>query len=109
MIRRNVHIFFSLVFLVAALLQWNDPDWLPWMAIYLAASVESAAAAFGRHERARSLVIALVALAWSLKLAGQALPGPWIWNEVQREIGGALLVAVVMILAWRNPGAAERA
>ena len=65
-------------------------------------------AALGRHERARALVIALVALAWSLKLASAAWAGPWVWNEVQRETAGVLLVAVVMLLAWRSPGAAER-
>lgn len=108
MIRRNVHVFFALLFLVAALVQWNDPDWLPWVAIYAAAALESTMAAFGRHERARSLVIALVALAWSLKLSASALEGSWVWNEVQRETGGVLLVALVMLLAWRSPGAAER-
>ena len=108
MIRRNVHVFFTLVFLGAAIVQWNDPDWLPWTAIYLAAALESTMAAFGRHERSRALVIALVALAWALKLASEAWTGPWVWNEAQRETAGVLLVAVVMLLAWRSPGAAER-
>ena len=94
---------FALAFLASTLVQWNDPDWLPWVAIYAVSAFECGLAVFGRHERARALVVALVALAWLLELAPQSTDGPWQWNEVQRESGGLLLVVVVMLAVWRSP------
>jgi hypothetical protein len=100
---KTLHAVFCLAFLASVVVQWNDPDWLPWMAIYAVAAWESGHAALGRHERARALVVALVALAWEIKLFGPAHHTAWVFNEVQRESGGLLLVAVAMLLAWRTP------
>jgi Transmembrane family 220, helix len=100
---KSLHAAFFFAFVASTIVQWNDPDWLPWAAIYAVAAWESGHAVLGRHERARALVVALVALAWLVKLSGEASSASWIWNEVQRESGGLLLVSVAMLAAWRTP------
>ncbi len=100
---RSLHAAFFLSFVASTVVQWNDPDWLPWMAIYAVAAWESGHAVFGRQERARALVVALVALAWLTKIGPEALHGDWVFNEVQRESGGLLLVSLSMMAVWHSP------
>lgn len=42
--------FFCILFVLAALLQWNDPDPLVWMGIYGISAVLAARAAAGRND-----------------------------------------------------------
>ena len=46
---RRAAFFFAVLFLLAALLQWNDPDPAIWMAGYGLAAALSALAAIGRY------------------------------------------------------------
>jgi hypothetical protein len=88
-------------FALSAIVQYNDPDPLGWMAIYAAA----AAAGIAWRRWPFALAVGLVAAAWAAALAPQALPGlrpgdlvktmhagtPSI--ELGRELLGLVLVA----------------
>lgn len=99
-------------FVLSTVVQWNDPDPIPWMAIYGGAAVLSAWAAlrpFGYPWWAPAIV-AVIALVWSTTL----LPQVWgkvriaelfeAWEmkspriEVAREAGGLLIVTVWMAI-----------
>ena len=94
-------------FAFSAAVQWNDPDPIPWMAIYGAASAASAWAALrpAGYPWWFAAGIAVVALIWSLALLPQVLGKvrfrelfeSWEMKsprvEVAREAGGLLIVA----------------
>ena len=65
---------FVLLVLVAAALQWNDPDPLVWMAGYLTAAALSLAACLGRLPVVPNALAAMAFGVWFLSLAG-TLPG----------------------------------
>lgn len=71
---RIVSGLFAAIFVLAAGLQWNDPDPLVWIVGYLAAAVLSGAAALGRTPWAANAVAAAVFGIWFLTLA-PTLPG----------------------------------
>lgn len=109
------------VFLLSALVQVNDPDPLPWIAVYGAAAVLCAAALVGRGGRAAPLVLMLVALAAAAPLAPRVLGRARLADvfgtmkatdplvEETREMLGLLIIAGWMgSLAWRAPGARPR-
>ena len=102
---RIFNTLFLLAFLASALLQYNDPDALPWVIIYLASSM-LCVLAYGKN--AVRLVAALL-LAVSLVWIGILLPSlgdvslAEIFESVSmqtraveeaREIGGLALVAL---------------
>ena len=119
--RRLLAIFFALLFLFGAVVQYNDPDPLRWIAIYLAASVASALAALGRMPRLFVIAVAATSLGWAISLAPRAFPNVRflemfaVWEmaneriEEAREMYGLLIICVAMsILAathWRKRGA----
>lgn len=98
-----------LLFVFAAVVQFNDPDPLPWMAIYLAA-----AAVCGLESRRKirlwaPATVALTALAWSGYIATRARDVPisalfaeWEMRNVRieeaREMYGLAIVGVWMIV-----------
>jgi hypothetical protein len=97
------------LFLFAAVVQYNDPDPVRWMAIYLAASATSIAAARGsRMPIAVPLVVAAIAVVWGLMLASgnrslgvyASMFSAWEMRSVPieeaRESSGLLIVAVWM-------------
>jgi Transmembrane family 220, helix len=97
------------LFLLAAVVQWNDPDPARWMAIYGAAFAVSLAVALrGRVAVMVPLVVGLVALGWSLAtIAGAGPVAGYVhmfdaWemksatDEEAREGTGLLIVAVWM-------------
>lgn len=98
----------ALLFLFGAAVQYNDPDPLRWMAIYLAASVACACAALKRLHRAVPAMVAAIALIWAATLARRAVPsvripemfGAWEMAneriEEAREMYGLMLVAIYM-------------
>lgn len=99
----------ALVFAVSAAVQWNDPDPLPWIAIYGAAAVLSGAFAARRTPAPwLSAVVALAAAAWSLSIAPRVVGRVGfaeLWTHVGmktvvieegREAVGLAVVAVAM-------------
>jgi hypothetical protein len=96
------------LFAFSAILQFNDPDALVWIAIYAAA-----AAASGLEIRRSTpvwlpIMLALIAIVWALSLAPRAQDVPlgalfaeWEMKDVHveeaREMYGLTIVAVWMI------------
>lgn len=107
---------FFLAFVASLLVQHNDPDPLPWMAVYGAAAVTCVVWDRRRSARWAPGLLAGLALLWSLWILrevpgnvdlGQAL-GHWEMkgpgSEQVREVGGLVLVGVWMgVLLWRWP------
>jgi len=106
-----------LFFLYAVSVQFNDPDPLTWITLYLSAAVFSVAAAFDKLPSIWAATFSVVALAWALTLV------PTFWGrvslsdvfayvgmkteeiEVAREFGGLMIVSVwVAILGLRGRG-----
>jgi hypothetical protein len=95
------------------LLQYNDPDPLPWMALYGSAAVVSAAVPHWRRGWVAAAVVAAVAAVWAASLwAGVAgvVDASDLWRkmsekggrvEEMREAGGLSIVA-----AWLAVSAA---
>lgn len=106
---RLVRWLLAALLLVAALVQFNDPDPWGWVLLYTAAAVLLARAALGRPSRGISLGLAVVAIAWALWLApsvlGQVAPGDLFTTremtgdavERGREMAGLLLVAAALL------------
>jgi hypothetical protein len=116
---RFLHAAMALLFLFGAIVQYNDPDPLRWIAIYVAAAVACALAAAKRLPRWLPLVVLAIALIWAITLAPRAFPNVRIlemfaaWEmanqriEEAREMYGLLLIAIYMgVLAIARPRAA---
>jgi hypothetical protein len=93
----------AVAFTYFAWLQINDPDPLPWIALYGTSAIVCAFAAFGRMHWAVPALLAIGALVWASMLAPEAMrdfPGfsaLFRWDmkaggEVLREIMGLLIV-----------------
>lgn len=110
----------TLLFALAVAVQYNDPDPLGWMAIYGAALVVSALAAWrpGFAPWACPAAVGAIALVWAATIAPRALGkvplgqmfSRWEMKNVaveeNREMFGLLIVAVWMVvlaLASRRP------
>lgn len=105
MAKRVFNATFMLAFLLSALVQYNDPDALPWIIVYLVAAAMCALQLTGRCPRWLPLALLAVSLAWSAALLpaiiGQVSPGEVFDSismrtravEEAREIGGLALVA----------------
>ena len=113
---RALDAMMAALFLVAVLVQYNDPDPLRWIGIYGAACLIAAAAAAGRSlPRLWPVAVAAVALAWaaSIMMAGPhgtdytSMFTAWEMRspavEEAREATGLLIVA-----AWMAVMAARR-
>ena len=75
----------TLLFLFSVAVQYNDPDWYLWMAIYAAAAILSALAALrpGKPDGRAAALVALIAAVWALTIV------PRVWGRVTwAEIGG---------------------
>lgn len=116
---RILWVCFSLLFVVAGAVQFNDPDTGPWVALYWAAAV----VAGGWPVRSRlpvrvglgllvlAFAVEVVAVLWMMLLVRPVLAVGTIdlGEEVQREFGGLLIVAGAMSFAVssaRRSGAA---
>lgn len=111
---------FAALFLFAALLQYNDPDPVAWVAIYLAACMSCLVTVFRRTDWELSAAVAGVALIWALTLLPQAARVPFVqlfsaWEmadadiEVAREMYGLLIVFAVCAPLARQQWSAARA
>jgi hypothetical protein len=109
---------FALLFLLCAVVQWNDPDPARWMLLYGAVAVLSTAAAFGVRARVPTLIVfvaILVAFAFwapSLRYASlEALQSFGMSGSVQEEevreaVGLALAsiwTAALLVGGFRGP------
>ncbi len=122
MLFRAVYGLLTALFLFGAAVQYNDPDPLRWMAIYVAAAVACASAALRRRAVWLPALIALVALFSLLTVAPQAFPNVQIpelfaaWEmknervEEGREMYGLLIIfvsmAVLAVSSYRHRRAA---
>jgi hypothetical protein len=119
---RVIELLFALLFLFGAAVQYNDPDPLRWMAIYLAACAACVMGAFNVGPWWLPIIIGSVALAWGLTLAPRAFPNVRLGELVEqwemkdqrveegREMYGLFIICAVMAglalirwLASRSP------
>jgi hypothetical protein len=120
---RVVNVIMAVLFAFAVAVQANDPDPLQWMAIYGAAAIVCAWAAWqpAAYPWAAPALIALVALIWAATIAPHALGkirlsqmfASWeMKNELveeNREMFGLAIVAawmIVLVIARRRAGPA---
>jgi hypothetical protein len=114
---RVLHVAMALLFAWSAYLQYNDPDPLPWMAIYVAALVLALSGAIAAPLRWQSALVATIAFTWGMALL-PAVPR-WAHNDVRttfymktgddieeeaRECGGLLIVSFwsIVVMADAN-------
>ena len=102
--------FMALLFVFAALVQYNDPDPLRWMAIYLSAAGASILYVVHRLRWQIPMIIGLIALIWAGTLASRVwgrigfseLFAAWEMAnpnvEEGREMYGLLIIASWMAL-----------
>ena len=82
---RRASLIFSVLFLISAVLQWNDPDPWRWAAIYLAAAAVSGWAWRTRVPRWAPFLVAAVTLAWAAVLAPAAF-ADFRFSDLAREM-----------------------
>ncbi len=112
----------AVLFLISAVLQYNDPDpWL-WAALYAAAGVACLAAPRMRSRMWLPAAVGLAALIWAGLLAPETLPNFRVRDlaatmhaetpsiELNRELLGLLIIAawmVVLVVVGRRGHAAR--
>ncbi len=69
------------LFLLFAAVQYNDPDPLPWIAIYAAAAAVCALWIAGRRRRAGPGAVGLVAAIWAATIIPR-VAGQFAWGDV---------------------------
>lgn len=95
---------FALLFLWAAVMQWNDPDAYVWYAIYGIPAVASGLFVFGKLPRGLAFLLSIAYLvgmvfAWPEHFEGFAIGGGDIINiERGREAFGLLITALVLLV-----------
>jgi hypothetical protein len=117
---RLLNLTMALLFAFAAALQYNDPDPIPWIAVYLAAAAVSLAAAFGRRiPRGVLAAVAVIAIGWAALIAfgGPAaseygrmfdaweMKSPAV--EEAREVSGLMIEAAWMAVLFIRAGRRE--
>lgn len=106
---------FALLFLLAVIVNLNDPDPVAWVLIYGAAAWASFLAALGRPLRALASAVAAVALLWAATIVPRVVGkvpfrdmfAAWEMQnagvEESREMYGLLLIALWMaVIALRG-------
>lgn len=116
MMNKGSSIFFgiwTLLFIVSAILQFNDPDPLIWVSIYLVAAILSGYVVLGRYPMIPLGIGTVLSLAGSIYYFPLSVSG-WIaqeWEqqdltmktmamEEAREAFGLLIIAIVLGTAW---------
>ena len=112
---RNVSWTLAALYVVSAALQYNDPDPLRWIAIYLAAAVAAFFLPLRRWAIPLSFAVSSAALLWAVVLFPDiwgkvGLSDMWLKMsekggavEIEREIGG-----LVIVVGWLVLGASLR-
>ena len=106
---------FLAAFVLSAAVQFNDPDSLPWIVIYLAAAAMCAAQFTAVRSRWPAVVLLVASLVWSVallpRIIGEVTPSEIVESismqtravEEAREIGGLWLITVwSAVLVWRG-------
>ncbi len=120
MIIASLNGLFLVAYLLSAAVQYNDPDTLPWIAIYLAAALMCLARFTGHQPVWLPATLLVISLAWAgfllPEVFGQVSPQEVVESlsmrtrevEDAREIGGLLLVAtwaaMLTALGFRERG-----
>lgn len=116
---KALNIAFSLAFVLAAVVQYNDPDPIRWMAVYLGAASSAVAFHLGRLDWRVSAALGVLAVIWASTLVPTVIAHPPPMGDVfgdvkmyapgveeAREMGGLLLVTiwmgVIAALTWRR-------
>jgi hypothetical protein len=120
MFLRAANGLFALMYLFSAAVQYNDPDPLRWMAMYLAGAATCVAWELRKMPRVVPIAVGLVAFAWSAwTLANVHLTAPvgealsdWHMHaggseELREGLGLAIVVAWMAVLAVK-PQRAQR-
>jgi hypothetical protein len=119
------HLVMAVLFAAGAVVQLNDPDPIPWMAIYAAACAVTVARLLrGTIPVPAPLAVGIVALVWGGVVAATGPDSGAYWRmfdawemdsaatEEAREATGLFLIAGWMAAlswgAWRRRGAAHR-
>ena len=90
----------TILFLFWAYFQINDPDFEPWVAMYLATAVLSGAAVVGKTPAAAPLGLVLFTLCWLVILIPEAMQHAFgaffeeVEGELWRESGGLLITGL---------------
>jgi hypothetical protein len=97
------------LFALSAVVQLNDPDWLPWFAFYVAGGLACLAVPRGTRGWVPAVALALIALGWAAGIAAGGLE-PITWEELtgdlrmktlnverHREIGGLGISAALLL------------
>lgn len=103
----GTNILMTGVFIMAAVVQYNDPDMISWMGIYGAAAVASLLYVMGKNQRTFSILVLFVALIWAGFIVPEFFEGEsFSFNtfnsvrmtnmeyETAREFGGLIVVAI---------------
>jgi hypothetical protein len=97
----------TVLFVLGAAVQYNDPDPWRWVAIYASAAVASVLALRGKLPRWLAIMIAVIAAIWAATLA-PCVVGYVRFSDLFREIGmdspaieeGREMVGLMLISAW---------
>ena len=112
---RALRLLMVVLFAVSAALQYDDPDPIPWMAIYAVAAVLTAVGPRLPAGRAVARLVALTTLVWAVLIAPGARGADWaeVFGattmktqavEVARETLGLLIVCVwLVVLSFTLP------
>lgn len=102
---------FCFLFLLSAVLQFNDPDPVIWMIMWSAAGISCLLFGLGKLPKVLPIAVGGVSLIWALVLLPRIIGtyGDILWDEVfmqvsmsnitvewVREIGGLVIIAVWM-------------
>jgi hypothetical protein len=109
-----VNLLFAVLLFLAAIVQYNDPDSLPWIGVYLLSAIACLGAALGWGLRPLAAAMLVVCLVWGLYLV-PAVP-QWLANhpvsyifddasttvdymEGSRESLGLLFAAAMLVIS----------
>lgn len=76
-----INIFLGILFLLFAYFQWNDPDPIAWIAIYLVTTIICGMAAFDKYYLPLIKFTLVISLLW----AGSLLPDFYNWIKMGSE------------------------
>lgn len=69
------HLLIGLLFIICAIVQWNDPDYYIWIPVYLATAYLPLAHFFNNPYKLFSKILGVVLLVWSITY----FPALWEW------------------------------
>ncbi len=113
----GINIVMALLFIFAAVMQYNDPDVIRWIAMYGSAALACILWSFGRDKKLIPGIIFLVCMFWIVVLLVDAASGPFDFEgliesmgmknesiELYREIWGLLAVSLWMSVLFFKKG-----